>query len=79
VHRVRISSVTSTYSRSGVISTIPCGCGRRDAGVAQQPEHVVLVLHEAADRVERPFVLEAAVADVRPSLYQRSDRRWTDA
>ena len=37
--------------------------GRRDAGVAEHPGRVVLVLDEAAHALERPFVLQAAVQD----------------
>ena len=37
--------------------------GRRDAGVAHQPQRVVLVLHQPPDALERRLVLEAAVED----------------
>ena len=42
--------------------------GRRHTGVADHPKGVVLVLHEAADRLERLLVLETAVQDGAPEL-----------
>ena len=57
------NSVTSRYSRSGVSSTIPDGAAVGMPAVAQEPQGVVLVLHQPADRLERRLVLEPAVED----------------
>ena len=55
------NSVTSTYSRSGDSSTKPYGRGDGQAGDVQLEQRVVLLLHQAAYRVEGSFVLEPAV------------------
>ena len=55
--------VTNRYSRSGVSSTMPDGRGGGHADVAQEPGRVVLVLDEAAHRLERRLVLEPPVED----------------
>ena len=44
------------------------GLGRRKAVVVHQPQRVVLVLHEAPDRVERRLVLQRPVQDRAPEL-----------
>ncbi len=62
------NSVTSRYSRSGVISTMPYGAAVGMPTSRSSRSRVVLVLDEPAHRLERRFVLEPPVEDGAPEL-----------
>jgi hypothetical protein len=53
--------------------------GHRHPGVAEQPQRIILLGHQPPDTVERLLVLQPAYSSSRPSLYQRSARRWLRA
>ena len=62
------NSVTSMYSRSGVSSTKPYDLAPGHAGVADDPQRVVLLLDQPAHGVERLLVLQPPVQQLSTEL-----------